>query len=262
MLRVPEMRTRFDLGALRVGVSAAEPLPAATWREWHDATGVELLDGIGSTEMFHIFISSLPGRVRPGATGVPVTGYDCRVVDDDGREVPPGMPGLIAIKGPTGCKYWRKPDRQVEYVRWKGWNVTGDVYVEDEDGYLTYQCRSDDMIVSGGYKIPGPEVEHVLDEHPAVAESAVVAVPDATRGFIVKAFVVLAADQPPGPDLVAELQDHVKRELAPYKYPRAIEFVDSLPRTETGKIQRYILRRADVVPYDAQSRAGTPRGHE
>ncbi|MBI1735157.1 MAG: benzoate-CoA ligase family protein [Candidatus Rokubacteria bacterium] len=262
MLRVPGMGTRFDLGALRLGVSAAEPLPAATWRDWHDATGVELLDGIGSTEMFHIFVSALPGRVRPGATGVPVTGYDCRVVDDDGREVPRGTAGLIAIKGPTGCKYWRKPDRQAEYVRWKGWNVTGDVYVHDEDGYLTYQCRSDDMIVSGGYKIPGPEVEHVLDEHPAVAESAVVAIPDATRGFIAKAFVVLKPGRTPDDALVAELQEHVKRELAPYKYPRAVEFVDALPRTETGKIQRYILRRADVVPYDAQSRAGTPRGHE
>ncbi|HEU5323094.1 MAG TPA: AMP-binding protein, partial [Methylomirabilota bacterium] len=182
MLRVPGMTARFDLGALRLGVSAAEPLPAATWEEWHRATGVELLDGIGSTEMFHIFVSSRPGRVRPGATGVPVAGYDCRVVDDDGHEVPPGQEGLIAVKGPTGCKYWRKPDRQAEYVRFGGWNVTGDVYVEDADGYFTYQCRSDDMIVSGGYKIPGPEVEHVLDEHPAVAESAVVAAPDRTRG--------------------------------------------------------------------------------
>ncbi|PYM18798.1 MAG: 2-aminobenzoate-CoA ligase [Candidatus Rokuibacteriota bacterium] len=250
MLRVPEMTRRYDLGSLRLGVSAAEPLPAATWREWHETTGVELLDGIGSTEMFHIFVSSVPGRVRPGATGFPVPGYDCRVLDEEGHECPPGQPGLIAIKGPTGCKYWRKPDRQAEYVRWGGWNVTGDVYVQDEDGYLTYQCRSDDMIVSGGYKIPGPEVEHVLDEHPAVAESAVVALPDPTRGFIVKAFVVLKEPRRSSPSLVTELQEHVKRELAPYKYPRAIEFVELLPRTETGKIQRYILRRADVVPYD------------
>ena len=262
MLRVPDMVHRYDLGSLRLGVSAAEPLPAATWREWHETTGVELLDGIGSTEMFHIFISAAPGRVRPGATGLPVTGYDCRVVGEDGRELPRGTPGLIAIKGPTGCKYWRKPDRQAEYVRWSGWNVTGDVYVQSDDGYLTYQCRSDDMIVSGGYKIPGLEVEHVLDEHPSVAESAVIALPDATRGFIVKAFVVVKDGRRPGPELVAELQDHVKRELAPYKYPRAIEFVDALPRTETGKIQRYILRRADVVPYDAHDRAGDSRGHE
>ena len=250
MLRVPGLTTRFDLGSLRLGVSAAEPLPAATWEDWHKATGIEILDGIGSTEMTHIFISSVKGRVRPGATGVPVTGYDCRVVDETGRELPPGQPGLVAIKGPTGCKYWRKPDRQAEYVRFGGWNVTGDVYVRDEDGYFFYQCRSDDMIVSGGYKIPGPEVEHVLDEHPAVAESAVVAAPDATRGFIVKAFVVLKPGRAPGPGLVTELQEHVKRELAPYKYPRAVEFVERLPRTETGKIQRFVLRQSDVIPYD------------
>jgi 2-aminobenzoate-CoA ligase len=254
MLAGPDLERRYDLGALRLGVSAAEPLPAATWEAWRHVTGVELLDGIGSTEMFHIFISSLPGRVRPGATGVPVPGYDCRVVDEDGRELPAGEQGLIAIKGPTGCKYWRKPDRQAEYVRFGGWNVTGDVYVQDADGYLTYRCRSDDMIVSGG-KIPGPEVEHVLDEHPAVAESAVVAVPDRTRGFVVKAFVVLRAPRQACPELVAELQEHVKRELAPYKYPRAIEFVERLPRTETGKIQRYILRKADLVPYDPDNPA-------
>jgi 2-aminobenzoate-CoA ligase len=244
MLRVPDMARRFDLGSLRFGVSAAEPLPAATWHDWHQATGVELLDGIGSTEMFHMFISSRPGRVRPGATGIPVPGYDCRVVDESGLELPPGQAGLIAIKGPTGCKYWRKPDRQAEYVRWNGWNVTGDVYVQDADGYLTYQCRSDDMIVSAGHKIAGLEVEHILDEHPAVAESAVVAAPDATRGFIVKAWVVLKSGGDASAELVAELQDHVKHELAPYKYPRAIEFVDRLPRTETGKIQRYRLRDA------------------
>ena len=255
MLQVPDMTRRYDLASLRVGVSAAEPLPAATWEEWKKTTGVELLDGIGSTEMFHIFASSVKGRVRPGATGVPVTGYDCRVVDESGRELPPGKEGLIAIKGPTGCKYWRKPDRQAEYVRFGGWNVTGDVYVKDADGYFTYQCRSDDMIVSGGYKIPGPEVEHVLDEHPAVAESAVVAAPDRTRGFIVKAFVVLKAGQVPSQELVGELQEHVKRELAPYKYPRAVEFVEKLPRTETGKIQRYVLRQADVLPYDPQKHA-------
>jgi 2-aminobenzoate-CoA ligase len=171
-------------------------------------------------------------------------------VDEAGREVSPGEAGLIAIKGPTGCKYWRKPDRQAEYVRFNGWNVTGDVYVQDADGYLTYQCRSDDMIVSGGYKIPGPEVEQVLDEHPAVAESAVVAVPDRLRGFVVKAFIVLKPGRQPSEELVAELQHHVKRELAPYKYPRAIDFVERLPRTETGKIQRYILRQADVLPWD------------
>ena len=253
MLGVPDLTKRWDLGSLRLGVSAAEPLPAATWEEWYERTGVELLDGIGSTEMFHIFISSVRGRVRPGSTGIPVPGYDCRVVDESGRELPPGQPGLIAIKGPTGCKYWRKPDRQAEYVRWNGWNVTGDVYVQDADGYFAYQCRSDDMIVSGGYKIPGPEVEHVLDEHPAVLESAVVAAPDRVRGFIVKAFVVLKPGRQPSEGLVAELQEHVKHELAPYKYPRALEFVERLPRTETGKIQRYILRHADVLSWDGRA---------
>jgi len=242
MLRVPEMERRFDLGSLRLGVSAAEPLPAATYAEWTDRTGKDVLDGIGSTEMFHIFVSSLPGRVRPGATGVPVPGYDARVVDEEGREVPRGTPGLIAIKGPTGCKYWRQSERQAEYVRFGGWNVTGDVYVQDDDGYLTYQCRSDDMIVTGGYKIPGPEVEHVLDEHPAVAESAVVAAPDVTRGFVAKAFVVLKPGQAGSDSLAKELQEHVKRELAPYKYPRQVEFVAQLPRTETGKIRRVELR--------------------
>jgi 2-aminobenzoate-CoA ligase len=255
MLGVHDMARRFDLGALRLGVSAAEPLPAATWEQWRKVTGVELLDGIGSTEMFHIFVSSVPGRVKPGATGLPVPGYDCRVVDEQGRDVDTGEPGLIAIKGPTGCKYWRQPDRQAEYVRFGGWNVTGDVYVQDAEGYFTYQCRSDDMIVSAGYKIPGPEVEQVLDQHPAVAESAVVAAPDRTRGFVAKAFVVLRGPHRASAELAGELQEHVKRELAPYKYPRAVEFVERLPRTETGKIQRYILRKADVVPYDPDNPA-------
>jgi 2-aminobenzoate-CoA ligase len=246
MLRVPELERRFDLGSLRLCVSAAEPLPAATYEEWVGRTGKECLDGIGSTELFHIFVSSLPGKVRPGATGVPVPGYDCRVVDEAGVEVPRGTAGLIAIKGPTGCKYWRKPDRQAEYVRFGGWNVTGDVYVQDEDGYFTYQCRSDDMIVTGGYKIPGPEVEHVLDEHPAVAESAVVAVPDEVRGFVPKAFIVLKPGVQGSDTLAAELREYVKTELAPYKYPRAIEFVTDLPRTETGKIRRVELREQAV----------------
>jgi 2-aminobenzoate-CoA ligase len=247
MLRVPELGRRFDLGSLRLCVSAAEPLPAQVYEEWVERTGVECLDGIGSTEMFHIFISSEAGRVRPGATGVAVPGYACRVVDDEGHEVPRGTAGLVAIKGPTGCKYWRKPDRQAEYVRFGGWNVTGDVYVQDADGYFTYQCRSDDMIVTGGYKIPGPEVEHVLDEHPAVQESAVVAAPDTTRGFVPKAIVVLKPGVTASATLVKELQDHVRRELAPYKYPRLVEFLDRLPRTETGKIRRVELRQQEAA---------------
>ncbi len=246
MLRVPEMERRYDLRSLRLSVSAAEPLPAATYEEWVKRAGSELLDGIGSTEMFHIFISSLAGQVRPGATGVPVPGYDCRVVDEVGQEVPTGTAGLVAIKGPTGCRYWRKPERQAEYVRFGGWNITGDVYIKDPDGYFTYQCRSDDMIVSGGYKIPGPEVERVLDEHPAVAESAVVASPDETRGYVVKAYVVLKPGRSASEALAAELQEHVKTELAPYKYPRRVEFVEQLPRTETGKIRRVELRRQEA----------------
>jgi len=246
MLRVPEMERRYDLRSLRFCVSAGETLPGATFEEWAARTGTEILDGIGSTEMFHIFVSSTRGKVRPGATGVPVPGYHCRVVDEAGLELQPGQPGLIATKGPTGCKYWRKPDRQAEYVRFGGWNVTGDIYVKDADGYFWYQCRSDDMIVSSGYKIPGPEVEHVLDEHPAVAECAVVAAPDATRGFITKAFIVLKPGRGSSEELKLELQEHVKKELAPYKYPRQIEFVEKLPRTETGKIRRVELRQLEL----------------
>jgi 2-aminobenzoate-CoA ligase len=245
MLQIPEMEVKHRLRSLRAGVSAAEALPAATCEEWVKRTGVELLDGIGSTEMFHIFLSSAPGRVRPGATGVPVPGYDCRVVDEQGKELGRGREGLLAVKGPTGCKYWRKPQRQAEYIK-AGWNYPGDIYVQDEDGFFWYQCRSDDMIVSGGYKIPGPEVEHVLDAHPAVAESAVVASPDPTRGFVTKAFVVLKPGVTPTPALVEEIQEFVKGEIAPYKYPRLVEFVDRLPRTETGKIRRVELRQRET----------------
>jgi 2-aminobenzoate-CoA ligase len=245
MMQVPGMETKFNLKSLRCGVSAGETLPAPIFEEWHKRTGVKILDGIGSTEMFHIFVSSTMNQVRAGSTGVGVPGYDCRVVDEDGNELPPGKEGLLAIKGCTGCKYWNKPDRQREYVR-RGWNYPGDVFVRDEDGFFWYQCRSDDMIVSAGYKIPGPEVEHVLDEHPAVAESAVVASPDAMRGFIVKAFVVLKPGHTAGEALAAELQEFVKKELAPYKYPRQVEFVDKLPRTETGKIRRVELRQREL----------------
>ncbi len=245
MMQVPSMETKYDLSSLRCGVSAGETLPAAIFEEWHKRTGVKILDGIGSTEMFHIFISSTLGHVRPGATGVAVPGYDCRVVDEQGNELPRGKEGLLAIVGCTGCKYWNKHERQAEYVR-GGWNYSGDVFVRDEDGFFWYQCRNDDMIVTGGYKIPGPEVEQVLDEHPAVAESAVIASPDATRGFVVKAFVVLRAGFSPGDALAAELQDFVKQELAPYKYPRRVEFLERLPRTETGKIRRAELRQREL----------------
>jgi 2-aminobenzoate-CoA ligase len=244
LLQIADFERLHDLSSLRLCVSAGEPLPAIVYEEWHRRTGIELLDGIGSTEMFHTFVSNRAGAVRPGATGLPVPGYEARVVDDHLKDVPRGTPGLIAVKGPTGCRYWRKPDRQRDYVR-AGWNVTGDVYVQDQDGYFWYQCRNDDLIICGGYNIAGPEVENVLLEHPAVLEAAVIASPDTLRGFTPKAVVVLKNDVEPTEALVTELQEHVKRELAPYKYPREVEFVESLPRTETGKIRRVELRERE-----------------
>ncbi len=247
MLQVPDMDRRFDTGSLRLCATGGDPLPAATYTDWLKRTGKEILEGIGSTEMTHNFISSVRGKVRPGATGFAIPGYDCRVVDEAGQGLPRGKPGLLAIKGPTGCKYWRRPERQAEYVRFGGWNVPGDIFVQDQDGYFTYQCRTDDMILCSGYKIPGPEVEHVLNEHPAVAESAVVAAPDETRGAIPKAFIVLAPGIQPSAALVKELQEHVKAELAPYKYPRQVEFVAELPRTVTGKLRRASLREHEAA---------------
>jgi 2-aminobenzoate-CoA ligase len=226
-------------------VSAGEPLPAAVYEEWHRRTGVEILDGIGSTEMFHIFISARPGRIRAGSTGTVVPGYEARVVDEQLHDVARGTPGLLAVRGPTGCRYWRKPERQRDYVR-GGWNITGDVYRQDEDGYFWYQCRNDDLIICGGYNIAGPEVENVLLEHEAVLEAAVVASPDPVRGAVPKAFVVLKDGVAPSAALAAALQDHVKRELAAYKYPREVEFVAALPRTETGKVRRVELRERET----------------
>jgi 2-aminobenzoate-CoA ligase len=245
LLQDPELERKNDLSSLRLCVSAGEPLPAAVFEEWHRRTGIEILDGIGSTEMFHIFISARGGNVRAGSTGVVVPGYEARVVDERLKEVPRGTPGLLAVRGPTGCRYWRKPERQQEYVR-GGWNMTGDVYKQDADGFFWYQCRNDDLIICGGYNIAGPEVENVLLEHEAVLEAAVVASPDALRQAVPKAFVVLKKGVSPSDALAASLQDHVKRELAPYKYPREIEFVAALPRTETGKIRRVELRQREL----------------
>jgi 2-aminobenzoate-CoA ligase len=241
VLQIPDLESRFDLRSLRLAVSAGEPLPKPVYEEWVRRTGVEVLDGLGTTEMFQIFVSARPGAVRPGATGQVVPGYDVRVVDDQLHEVPRGTPGLLAVRGPTGCRYWRKPDRQREYVR-GGWNIPNDVCVQDEAGYFWYQCRNDDLIICGGYNIAGPEVEGVLLEHPAVLEVAVVASPDAVRGHVPKAFVVLREGHAPSDALAAALQEHAKRQLAPYKYPRRVEFVASLPKTETGKIRRVELR--------------------
>ena len=245
LLRDPNLERTHDLSSLRMCVSAGEPLPATVYDEWHRRTGVEILDGIGSTEMFHIFISARAGRIRSGSTGTAVPGYEARVVDDHLNDVPRGTRGLLAVRGPTGCRYWRNPERQREYVR-NGWNITGDIYRQDDDGYFWFQCRNDDLIICGGYNIAGPEVEHVLLEHDAVVEVAVVASPDPLRGVVPKAFVVLKDGITPSPALVTALQDHVKHELAPYKYPREVEFVTALPRTETGKIKRVELREREM----------------
>ena len=229
------------LRGLRRPVSAGENLPAATWRAFCDATGVQIIDGIGSTEMLHIFIAAADDDIRPGSTGKAVPGYRAAVVDQDGKPVPDGQPGRLAVKGPTGCRYLTD-ERQSTYVR-DGWNLTGDTYIRDSDGYFWYQARSDDMIISGGYNIAGPEIEEVLLTHPDVAECGVVGVPDEARGQIVKAYVILR-DGAAGDDVKArELQDLVKARIAPYKYPRAVEFVTTLPRTNTGKLQRFLLRQ-------------------
>ncbi len=232
----------FDLSSLKKCVSAGETLPKVTFEQWRSATGLDIIDGISSTEMLHMFISSSASDIRPGSTGRVVPGYQAMVVDDDFQEVPRGTIGRLAVKGPTGCRYLDNLERQSAYVH-GGWNLTGDSYVQDADGYFWYQARTDDMIISAGHNISGPEVEAVLLDHPAVAECGVVGVPDEDRGSIVKAFIVLRPGFAAGPSLIEELQAFVKAEIAPYKYPRAIEFVDSMPRTETGKLQRFRLRQ-------------------
>jgi 2-aminobenzoate-CoA ligase len=230
----------YDTSSLRKCVSAGEALPAATRRLWKDATGIEIIDGIGATEMLHIFISHDETHARPGATGVVVPGYRACVMDAEGRPLPPGQVGRLAVKGPTGCRYLAD-DRQANYVR-DGWNYTGDAYLVDADGFFVYQARTDDMIISAGYNIAGPEVESALLLHPAVAECGVVGVPDEERGQIVKAFVVLKPGHAGDAATTAALQSFVKERIAPYKYPRAVEYVAELPRTETGKLQRFRLR--------------------
>ena len=231
----------LDISSLKKCVSAGETLPLPIFEDWQKATGIEIIDGIGSTEMLHIFISASGDEIRPGATGKPIPGYEARVVDDEMNELPPGEVGRLAVRGPTGCRYLAD-ERQKVYVS-DGWNLTGDAYRMDEDGYFWFQARADDMIVSSGYNISGPEVEEALMAHAAVRECAVVAAPDADRGNLVKAFVVLEEGQSADEGLVKALQDHVKATIAPYKYPRAIEFIEALPRTETGKVQRFRLRQ-------------------
>jgi 2-aminobenzoate-CoA ligase len=231
---------QHDVASLRKCVSAGEALPAATRLLWKQATGIEIIDGIGSTELLHIFISADEAHAKPGATGVAVPGYRATVLGEDGQPVPQGQVGRLAIKGPTGCKYLGDA-RQAQYVQ-NGWNLTGDAYLIDEDGQFVYQARTDDMIISGGYNIAGPEVESALLLHPAVAECGVVGVADEARGMVVKAFVVLRAGQVGDQAMVRTLQDFVKQTVAPYKYPRQVEFRPSLPRTETGKLQRFKLK--------------------
>jgi 2-aminobenzoate-CoA ligase len=245
MYRALSERTgEADLSSLAKCVSAGEHLPKPVFEGWHDATGLKIIDGIGATEMIHIFVSAAGDDIRPGATGRAVPGYEACVVDDDGAGLPPGEIGHLAVRGPTGCRYLDNIERQQSYVK-DGWNLPGDLYRQDEDGYFWYQARADDMIVSAGYNISGPEVEAVLLDHPEVRECAVVGASDPERGQIVKAFVVLRDDPQPVGVTAKELQDYVKGEIAPYKYPRAVEFVDALPRTETGKVQRFKLRTGD-----------------
>jgi 2-aminobenzoate-CoA ligase len=236
---------RYDLRTLTRAVSAGEPLPKATSDLWHAATGLRLIDGIGATEMIHIFISAKGDAIRPGSTGKPLPGYEAVVLDDEDRPLPPGSSGRLAVRGPTGCRYLAD-ERQKNYVV-NGWNVTGDRYRIDADGWFWFEARADDMIISGGYNIAGPEVEAALVGHPAVREVAVIGAPDEERGQVVKAFVVVQPGHEPGQALVRELQEHVKRTVAPYKYPRAVEFVDALPKTQTGKVQRFVLRQQELA---------------
>ena len=227
-----------DLSSLRAAVSAGETLPAPVYDAWMAKTGKPMLDGIGATEMLHIFITNRFADHRPACTGKPVTGYQARVIGPDGTTLPPGEPGRLAVKGPTGCRYLGGA-RQTEYVQ-NGWNITGDTFTMDADGYFHFAARNDDMIVSAGYNIAGPEVEAALLSHPDVAECAVIGAPDAERGQIVEAHVV--PNTPPTDTTTKALQDHVKAIIAPFKYPRSIIFTDALPKTETGKIQRFRLK--------------------
>ena len=236
------MEEGADLSSLRAAVSAGETLPAPVYDKWMEMTGKPMLDGIGATEMLHIFLTNRFDDHRPACTGKPVRGYEVKIINAKGDEVPAGEIGRLAVRGPTGCRYLADK-RQGDYVK-DGWNITGDSFFMDEEGYLHFAARNDDMIVSSGYNIAGPEVESALLSHPAVAECAVVGAPDEARGHIVQAHVVLNADQARSDELVKALQDHVKAMIAPYKYPRSVVFTDALPKTETGKIQRFRLKES------------------
>ena len=236
---------------LRRCVSAGEHLPRSVWEDFRQATGLAIIDGIGSTEMLHIFIAAADDDIRPGSTGKAVPGYRATILDEHGQEVPDGEPGRLAVQGPTGCRYL-SDERQRTYVQ-HGWNITGDTYIRDADGYFWYQARSDDMIISAGYNIAGPEVEEALLGHPDVVEVAVIGAPDPGRGMVVQAYVVLRDGAAADPAKVAELQDYTKSSIAPYKYPRVIEFVSELPKTISGKTQRYRLRQLAGEKLQARS---------
>ena len=236
------MEEGADLSSLRAAVSAGETLPAPVYDQWIQQTGKPMLDGIGATEMLHIFITNRFTDHRPACTGKPVTGYEAKIIGEDGHNLPAGEVGRLAVRGPTGCRYLRG-ERQDEYVR-DGWNISGDAFAMDADGYFHFAARNDDMIISSGYNIAGPEVEAALLAHNAVAECAVIGVHDQERGAIVQAHVVLIQGQDTSDLMIKALQDHVKSTIAPYKYPRSVVFTDTLPKTETGKIQRFRLKES------------------
>jgi 2-aminobenzoate-CoA ligase len=233
--------TDFDISSLRKCVSAGETLPLKVWQDWYDTTGLKIIDGIGATEMLHIFISANTENMKPGATGIAITGYEAKIIDADGNQVSTNEPGRLVVRGITGCKYLNRTDKQKEYVE-NGWNFTGDIFRQDEDGYFWFVARGDDMIISSGYNIAAIEVESVLLTHEDILECAVVGLPDEERGMLVCAYVVLKDYNEASNQLAKEIQEWFKEVAAPYKYPRLLYFVEELPKTETGKIQRFKLK--------------------
>jgi 2-aminobenzoate-CoA ligase len=231
----------FDISSLRKCVSAGEALPIKVWEDWQQATGLKIIDGIGATEMLHIFLSSNETNMKPGATGLPITGYEAKIIDQSGYELPANEPGRLAIRGITGCKYLNRTDKQKEYVE-NGWNITGDIFRRDAEGYFWFVARGDDMIISSGYNIAAIEVESVLLTHEEILECAVIGLPDVERGMLVCAHIVLKEQHKANDQMSKSIQQWFKEVAAPYKYPRVINFVESLPKTETGKIQRYKLK--------------------
>jgi 2-aminobenzoate-CoA ligase len=232
---------KYDVSSLRKCVSAGETLPLTVWEDWHNATGLKIIDGIGATEMLHIFISTNEENMKPGATGLPITGYEAKIIDSEGNDVTFGEPGKLAVRGITGCKYLNREEKQKEYVQ-NGWNITGDIFKQDEDGYFWFVARGDDMIISSGYNIAAIEVESVLLTHEDILECAVVGLPDINRGMLVCANIVLKDKSKASDEFAKSIQDWFKEVAAPYKYPRMINFIENLPKTETGKVQRFKLK--------------------